>query len=92
MTNETERCPQCGGHAEAFAVMCGPRTPGGEDMKCTTAVVVCELCSGLGIVDSAVAERYRRGRAIMEKRKKTGPHRTPAGGDSAYESNAAQRY
>ena len=27
-TSETsEKCPQCGGHTQAFAVMCGPRRP-----------------------------------------------------------------
>jgi DNA-directed RNA polymerase subunit M/transcription elongation factor TFIIS len=71
MASETsEKCPQCGGHTQAFAVMCGPRTPDGDDMKCTTGIQACDLCGGLGIVESAVAERYRRGDAIRKLRVK----------------------
>jgi hypothetical protein len=50
--------------------MCGPRTPDGDDMKCTTGIQACDLCGGLGIVESAVAERYRRGDAIRKLRVK----------------------
>jgi DNA-directed RNA polymerase subunit M/transcription elongation factor TFIIS len=71
MASETsEKCPQCGGHNQAFAVMCGPRTPGDDDMKCTTGILACDFCGGLGIVESAVAERYRRGNAIRKLRVK----------------------
>ena len=70
--NETEKCPQCSGRAQGFAVMCGPRTPGSDEMKCTTDVVACDFCGGLGIVETQVAERYRKGRAIQELRKKSG--------------------
>jgi DNA-directed RNA polymerase subunit M/transcription elongation factor TFIIS len=71
MASETsEKCPQCGGHTQAFAVMCGPRTPGGDDMKCTTGIVACDFCGGLGIVESPIAERYRRGDAIRKLRVK----------------------
>lgn len=72
MNNQTEKCPQCGGRAQGFAVMCGPRTPGSDEMKCTTGVVACDFCGGLGIVETQVAERYRKGRAIQELRKKSG--------------------
>jgi hypothetical protein len=51
----TEKCPKCGGHAQAFAVMCGPRTPGSDDMKCTTGIQACEFCGGLGIVEIEAA-------------------------------------
>jgi hypothetical protein len=30
-------------------------------MKCTTGMQACEFCGGLGIVESALADRYRRG-------------------------------
>jgi hypothetical protein len=69
-SEQTEKCPRCGGQAQGFAVMCGPRTPGSDDMKCTTGVVACDFCGGLGIVASAVAERYRRGDAIRKLRVK----------------------
>ena len=72
MNNQTEKCPQCSGRAQGFAVMCGPRTPGSDEMKCTTGVVACDFCGGLGIVETQVAERYRKGRAIQELRKKSG--------------------
>jgi hypothetical protein len=32
--------------------------------------MACEMCGGLGIVESAVAERYRRGQAIRDQRVK----------------------
>jgi hypothetical protein len=38
-TNGTVKCPRCGGQAQAFTVMCGPRTPGSDDLKCTTGVM-----------------------------------------------------
>jgi DNA-directed RNA polymerase subunit M/transcription elongation factor TFIIS len=66
----SEKCPQCGGHTQAFAVMCGPRTPGDDEMKCKTGIQACDFCGGLGIVESAVAERYRRGDAIRKLRVK----------------------
>jgi hypothetical protein len=71
MASETSsvKCPQCGGQAQAFVTMCGPRTPGSDDMKCATGMQACEYCGGLGIVESAVAERYRRG-AIRDLRVK----------------------
>ena len=72
MDGKTEQCPQCNGRTEGFAVMCGPRTPGGDDMKCRTGIIACEMCGGLGIVETHVAERYRKGRAIQELRKKSG--------------------
>ena len=71
-SDTTEKCPQCNGQAQGFAVMCGPRTPGSDDMKCTTGIVACDFCGGLGIVETQVAERYRKGRAIQELRKKSG--------------------
>lgn len=39
-------------------------------MKCTTGVRACDFCGGLGIVESAVAERYRRGQTIRDRRAK----------------------
>jgi hypothetical protein len=66
----TEKCPQCGGRAEGFAVMCGPRTPGSDDMKCTTGVIACDFCGGLGIVESMIAERYRKGQELRDVRVK----------------------
>jgi hypothetical protein len=71
-SEQTEKCPSCGGQAQGFGVMCGPRTPGSDDMKCKTGIVACEFCGGLGIVETALAERYRNGRAIQELRKKSG--------------------
>ena len=70
MDGNTEKCPQCGGQAQAFTVMCGPRSPGSDDMKCRTGMQACEFCGGLGMVESAVAERYRRGDAIRKLRVK----------------------
>jgi hypothetical protein len=64
----TEKCQQCGGHAQAFAVMCGPRRPGSDDMKCTTSIQACEFCGGLGIVEVEAVKRYRRGLAFRERR------------------------
>jgi DNA-binding XRE family transcriptional regulator len=69
-SDTSEKCPQCGGQAQAFAVMCGPRGPGSDDMKCTTGIQACDFCGGLGIVEGAVAERYRRGDAIRRLRVK----------------------
>ena len=60
----------CGGHAQAFAVMCGPRKPGTDDMKCTTGIQACDFCGGLGIVESAVAESYRKGQELRDLRVK----------------------
>ena len=71
-SEQTEKCPQCNGYAQAFAIMCGPRAPGSDDLKCRTGVQACDFCGGLGIVESAVAERYRRGAAIRQVRKKWG--------------------
>ena len=50
--------------------MCGPRTPGGDDVKCTSGIVACDFCGGLGIVENAIAERWRRGDAIRKLRVK----------------------
>ena len=72
MDGKTEKCPQCNGRAEGFAVMCGPRTPASDHMKCTTGVVACDFCGGLGIVETQVTDRYRKGRALQELRKKSG--------------------
>jgi hypothetical protein len=70
MDGKTEKCPQCRGQAQGFAVMCGPRTPGSDDMKCSTGIVACDFCGGLGIIEAQVAERYRRGQAIRDRRVK----------------------
>ncbi len=67
---QTGKSPRCGGQAQGFAVMCGPRTPGSDDMKCTTGIVACDFCGGLGIVESAVAERYRKGQKLRDMRVK----------------------
>jgi len=68
--NGTEACPQCSGKGPHVAVMCGPKQPGGEEMGCRLTTVACDFCGGLGIVESAVAERYRRGAAIRKLRLK----------------------
>ena len=44
--------------------MCGPRQPGSEENGCRGAVRTCDFCGGLGIVEVAVAERYRKGREL----------------------------
>jgi hypothetical protein len=64
----TEKCPQCSGRGQGFAVMCGPKAPGTDDMKCTTGIQACDFCGGLGLVEVQVAERYRRGQALRDVR------------------------
>jgi hypothetical protein len=41
--------------------MCGGTD---DEMRCRMAMQACEFCGGLGIVETQVAERYRRGDAI----------------------------
>src|SRR2546428_3267376 len=64
MDTKTEKCPQCGGQAQGFAVMCGPRELGSEEMKCTTGIRACDFCGGFGIVEVAGAERYPKGEEL----------------------------
>ena len=71
MTSETtEKCPECNGQAQGFSVMCGTREAGSDEMKCTTGIRACEFCGGLGLVETAVAGRWRRGEAIRKLRVK----------------------
>jgi hypothetical protein len=41
--------------------MCGPN-------GCRETIRACDFCGGLGIVEVEAANRYRRGRALREKR------------------------
>jgi hypothetical protein len=68
-SERTEKCPQCGGHAQGLAVMCGPANGSNDDeMKCRIAVQACDFCGGLGIVESSVAECYRNGQELRDLR------------------------
>jgi hypothetical protein len=71
MTTEahtTETCPQCEGTPLHMVVMCGPKAADSEEMTCRTTVRACDFCGGLGIVEAAIADRWRRGTALHRKR------------------------
>jgi hypothetical protein len=73
MANEqsgTETCPSCGGVPEHMAVLCGPKSPGDEELGCRMTTVACDFCGGLGIVEVEAANRYRRGLAFRNRRVK----------------------
>ena len=66
----TETCPQCHGTPEHTVVMCGAKSAGSEEMACRITTSSCDVCGGLGIVEFAVADRYRRGEDLRRKRVK----------------------
>ena len=85
-TSETsEKCPQCGGHTQAFAVMCGPRTPGGDDMKCTSGILACDYRRERGC--RALPARRCDPKASREE---MATHPKSASAHSGYQPNAAQ--
>ncbi len=68
--NTTETCPQCKGRPFHTAVMCGPKAAGGEEMTCRTTMCACDFCDGIGLVEAAIADRWRQGAALRNKRVK----------------------
>lgn len=71
-TNGTVTCPECRGAKAGFAVVCGPKEPTSEEMKCTTGMRACSFCKGTGEVEIAVAQRYRKGQELCKRRVRRG--------------------
>jgi hypothetical protein len=59
--NGTETCPQCGGQPLHTAILCGPKPSGGEELGCRMTTRACDWCGGRGMVEVALANRYRKG-------------------------------
>jgi hypothetical protein len=57
----TETCPSCNNQGPHLAVLCGPN-------GCRETMRVCNFCGGLGIVELAAADRWRRGQALRQLR------------------------
>jgi hypothetical protein len=57
----TETCPSCNNQGPHLAVLCGPD-------GCRETMRACDFCGGLGIVEVAAADRYRRGQALRQLR------------------------
>lgn len=66
----TETCPRCENRGPAYTIACTVNEAGGG--QCRESLSDCDFCDGRGIVEVVAANRYRRGREIMEKRKKYG--------------------
>jgi hypothetical protein len=64
------QCPQCRGAKTEFAVMCGPKSSGSEEMKCTTSMLACDFCNGTGEVSQETAEPRRKGQELRDLRVK----------------------
>jgi hypothetical protein len=57
----TETCPSCNNEEPYLAVLCGPD-------GCRETMRACDFCGGLGVVEVAAADRWRRGRALRQIR------------------------
>ncbi|MBV8357451.1 MAG: helix-turn-helix domain-containing protein, partial [Deltaproteobacteria bacterium] len=57
----TETCPSCNNQGLFLAVVSGPNGSH-ETMR------ACDFCGGLGIVEVAAADRWRRGQALRQMR------------------------
>ena len=57
----TETCPSCNNQGPHLAVLCGPN-------GCRETMRACDFCGGLGIVEVAAADRWRRGHALRQLR------------------------
>jgi helix-turn-helix protein len=57
----TETCPSCNNGGPHLAVLCGPN-------GCRETMRACDFCGGLGIVEVAAADRYRRGQVLRQMR------------------------
>jgi hypothetical protein len=57
----TETCPSCHNQGPHLAVLCSPN-------DCCETMRACDFCGGLGIVEVAAADRWRRGRALRQLR------------------------
>jgi hypothetical protein len=57
----TETCPSCNNEGPHLAVLCGPD-------GCRETLRACDFCGGLGIVEVAAADRWRRGQALRQIR------------------------
>jgi ribosome-binding protein aMBF1 (putative translation factor) len=68
--SNTETCPACHNRGPTFTIACSVDEAGRG--QCRESLSACDFCGGLGIVESEVAERWRRGDAIRKLRKKSG--------------------
>jgi hypothetical protein len=66
--NQTETRPERRGQAQAFVLMCGPKHPGSERDRLPRSGASLQFLRSLGIVESAVAERYRKGEGLRNIR------------------------
>ena len=57
----TETCPSCNNQGPHLAVLCGPN-------GCRETMRACDFCGGLGLVEVAEADRWRRGQALRQTR------------------------
>jgi hypothetical protein len=57
----TETCPSCNNQGPHLAVLCGPN-------GCRETMRSCDFCGGLGLVEVAAADRWRRGQALRQTR------------------------
>jgi hypothetical protein len=53
--------PECNNQGPHLAVLCGPD-------GCRETMQACDFCGGLGIVEVAAADRWRRGQALRQLR------------------------
>ena len=56
-----ETCPSCNNQGPHLAVLCGPN-------DCRETIRTYDFCGGLGIVEVAAADHWRRGRALRQLR------------------------
>lgn len=66
--NGTVTCPQCGGQPLHTAILSGPKPAGGEELGCRMTTPACDWCGGLGMVEVALANRYRKGQELQKIR------------------------
>ena len=57
----TETCPSCNNQGPYLEVASGPN-------GCHETMRACDFCGGLGIVEVAAADRWRRGQALRQMR------------------------
>src|SRR5215472_18138850 len=57
----TETCPSCNNQGPFLAVVSDPT-------GCHETMRACDFCGGLGIVEVAAADRWRRGQALRQIR------------------------
>src|SRR5215469_10396341 len=66
--SNAETCPACEGRGPAYTIACSVNEAGGG--KCRESLSACDFCGGLGIVEIAVADRYRKGQELRNLRVK----------------------